>query len=49
MTVLITIANDFYDDLISLILTAVDDAYQQPHLQSCHRSRIWIWIQQADY
>ena len=31
MIALVAIVNDLYDGLISLILTAADDAYREPH------------------
>ena len=46
---LVTIENEPYVSLISLILTEVAGAYQEFHQQLCHQSRIGLWIQGEDY
>ena len=40
MTGLTAIENGPYGSLISLILTKVDGAYREFHVQLCHQSRI---------
>ena len=49
MTGLTTIENDLYASLISLILTKVDDTYQEFHWQLYHESRIGFYPQREDY
>ena len=45
MTGLTAIENDLYVSPISLILTKVDGAYQEFHLQLYHQSRIGFYHQ----
>ena len=49
MTGLTAIEKDPYVSPISLILTAVDGAYREFHLQLYHQSRIGFYHQRADY
>ena len=49
MTGLTAIENGPYASLISLILTAVDGAYEEFHRQLYHQSRIGFYPQLIDY